>query len=59
MMLFLLVSVLVSAANCGELYWGDATEITDNGLFSLQCQHDGKVSVALLLNSDCENISFF
>lgn len=44
MKLLLVISVLVSVANCGELFWGDATEITDNGLFSLQCQHDGKVS---------------
>lgn len=44
MKLFLLISVLVSAAKGGELFWGDATEITDKGLFSLQCQHDGKVN---------------
>ncbi|XP_037035306.1 uncharacterized protein LOC119073750 [Bradysia coprophila] len=46
MKLLLLISVLVSASNAGELFWGDATEITNNGLFSLQCQHDGKFLTA-------------
>ncbi|KAJ6640816.1 hypothetical protein Bhyg_05749 [Pseudolycoriella hygida] len=46
MKLVLLISAVVSVTKGGELFWGDATEITDIGLFSLQCQQDGKFLTA-------------
>lgn len=55
MKLFLLISVFISVAKGGDLFWGDATEITDNGLFSLQCQHDGKVSFKFNFRFGIEN----